>query len=106
MTRRSRLSLVRRDWHRGRAVVVGPPSYPEGRGSGPVTVTMRLSVLVRGRDRYELEYRCRAPGDKLPARGHALPVRVDPDDPSRIRIEWDEAPTLVQRAGRAIDRPR
>lgn len=106
--------LVRQDWPRGRAVVVGAPSFPEGRGSaggrGAVTVDLTLSVLVRGQDPYEVHHRCRAPAGKLPPRGAALPVLVHPQDHSELRVDWTRAPTkfehaeLVMRRARPVDR--
>jgi hypothetical protein len=92
----------------GRAVVIGVP----GRGAiaagsrGQQLLGLRLAVRLPGRPAYEVELHCRAPAGKRPHRGQILPVLVDREDRSRVRIEWDRAPSLSERADRLIDRRR
>jgi hypothetical protein len=35
--------------------------------------------------------------DRTPVRGFVLPVDIDPSDVQRVRIRWDETPTIAQR---------
>jgi hypothetical protein len=94
--------LVRQDWPRGRAVVLGAPGFPEGRGSAggrsAITVDLTLSVLVRGHAPYEVDHRCRAPAGKLPPRGAILPVLVHPQNERELRVDWTRAPTEFEHA--------
>jgi hypothetical protein len=105
-----RVTLIRREWPCGRAIVVGAPGFPEGKGSGggrrAVVVDLPLSVLAHGHDRYELRHRARAPAGKLPVRGAVLPVLINPDDPNDLRIDWSRAPTMLEHADRVLARAR
>ena len=102
--------LVRQEWPRGRAVVLGAPGFPEGHGSaggrGAVTVDLTLSVLVRGHDPFEVHHRCRAPAGKLPPRGGVLPVLVHPRNQRELRVDWTRAPTKFEHDELVLRRSR
>ena len=104
------MSLIRREWPCGRAVVVGAPDFPEGRGSAAgrraVVVDLSLSIVAHGHDRYELRHRTRAPAGKLPPRGAVLPIVINPEDPRDVRIDWHRAPTMLEHADRVLARGR
>jgi hypothetical protein len=51
--------------------------------------TLTLVVKAEGVIPFATEHR-RAPGDPAPRTGALLPVTVDRDDPTRLRVEWDE----------------
>jgi hypothetical protein len=51
---------------------------------------------------YKLEHEERVPRAKSPVQGDALPVTVSLTDPSRLRIDWDAAPDLADRARAAV----
>jgi hypothetical protein len=58
----------------------------------------RVEVSVPGRRPYDLEHTERVPHRKSPVLGDLLPVTVSQADPSRMRIDWDAAPDLADRA--------
>jgi hypothetical protein len=75
---------------RGTAQVVGTS------GLNPMathqTCKVTLVVQAEGIPPYSTEHKCTAKAVKWPRPGMTLPVTVDRDDPSRLRIEWDEIP--------------
>jgi hypothetical protein len=61
------------------------------------TSTVWLRVTVPGAPPAYVVQSDRFHRDKAPVRGFVLPVDVAPDDPQRIRIRWNDAPTIDQR---------
>ena len=63
------------------------------RGSAEVMdsagATLTLVVQAEGIVPFATEHR-RAAGDPAPRPGAVLPVTVDRDDPTRLRVEWHE----------------
>jgi hypothetical protein len=61
--------------------------------SGAPIVTIDLEVTVEGRPPYRPSHPTPFPptGATSPVPGATLPVRVDPNDPNRILVEWDRA---------------
>ncbi|MFL5851736.1 MAG: hypothetical protein ACJ77G_04540 [Solirubrobacteraceae bacterium] len=58
-----------------------------------------LSIRVQGAtSALEVGHTCKVPHDKVPAMGQQIPVTVSAGDPSRLRIEFGEMPTLAERA--------
>jgi hypothetical protein len=76
----------------------GLPGIATVLGVGQTGLTMRghpllaleLEVQVEGRPPYRVRRREYVPRDRVDAlaAGEALPVRVDPEDPSRLVVEW------------------
>ncbi len=59
--------------------------------------TASLRVSIPGRDDVEVRAGCTVHRDKSLLAGSVLPVRVDPADPERLEIRWEEVPTIEQR---------
>ena len=76
------------------------PTAKGARQTGRLDVEcrFRLEVTVPGRPPYELEHEERVPHAKSPVLGDALRVTVSQADPSRLRIDWDAAPDIADRA--------
>jgi hypothetical protein len=53
---------------------------------------MDLVVQAEGVPAYSTSHHCMAKARKWPQPGMTLPVTIERDDPSRLRIEWDEVP--------------
>ena len=63
----------------------------------------RVPVAARGdgpgaRPPYKTELTDTVPHAKVPLLGDQLPVTVSAGDPQRLRIDWDAAPDLAERA--------
>lgn len=61
------------------------------RGATWFNLAMTLTVLVEGMAPYEVEDQWWVKNDAPLGHGLSLPVRVDPDDPTRVAIDWDAA---------------
>jgi hypothetical protein len=56
-----------------------------------------LSIRVQGATSVlEVGHTCKVPHDKVPAMGQQIPVTVSAGDPSRLRIEFGDMPTLAE----------
>ncbi len=71
----------------GEAVIVamGTPA----RGAQRFNLDLDLEVHVGGRDPYRVANQYIVPASAPIGPGVSLPVRVDPDDPARIAIDWE-----------------
>jgi hypothetical protein len=56
-----------------------------------------LVVTLPGKPPFRVRYDGMIHRDKELIDGFEVPVRVDPDDPSKVEINWDEVPTVEQR---------
>jgi hypothetical protein len=79
----------------GEAVVMAIPMASGNATSYRVEIT--LSVRVPDREPYLAKHTCFAKRDRYPMPGTMLPVTVDPEDPERLRIEWDRVPSRDER---------
>ncbi|HEY2769455.1 MAG TPA: hypothetical protein VGI87_02760 [Solirubrobacteraceae bacterium] len=61
------------------------------------TSSVWLYVTAPGLAPAYVVHRDRLHRDRAPVRGFVLPVDVDPHDVQRLRIRWDETPTIAQR---------
>jgi hypothetical protein len=61
------------------------------------TSTAWLRVTVPGAAPAYVVHHGRFHRDKAPVRGFVLPVDVDRGGPERVRVRWDDAPTIEQR---------
>ena len=87
---------------RGSARVVST-SYPP---QGAVWARLRMTLVVEadGIPPTSVEFRSRAVRTKcFPAIGQTIPVRVDPDDPTRIKVLWKEVPSRIDQARSQAD---
>jgi hypothetical protein len=57
----------------------------------------QLRVSAPGRDDFTVGHLSWIVRDKHPVRGFEMPVTLNRDDPSDLRIEWDSAPTMEER---------
>jgi hypothetical protein len=64
------------------------------------TGSSQLRVRVPGRDEFNVAHNSWIPREKHPVPGFELPVTVNRDDPTDLRIEWDQAPTMEERIAR------
>jgi hypothetical protein len=82
-------------------VVRMAPTEKAGRQNEKRTVDFEflLSISVPGAtSALEVRHTCKVPHDKVPSVGQQIPVTVSARDPSRLRIEFAELPTLAERA--------
>ncbi|MBA3798876.1 MAG: SHOCT domain-containing protein [Geodermatophilaceae bacterium] len=73
----------------GQAVVVGMGT--PARGAQQYNLDLDLEIHLPGRAPYRLADSYLVPASVPIGQGVRLPVRVDPDDPARIAIDWDNA---------------
>ena len=59
---------------------------------------MHLVVEIEGREPYPAETHQIAPRKKWPQPGLVVPVNVDADDPSKVKVDFDEMPSNDDRA--------
>ena len=59
--------------------------------------TASLRVSIPSHDAVEVRAGCTVHRDKSLLAGSVLPVRVDPAEPERLEIRWEEVPTIEQR---------
>jgi hypothetical protein len=79
----------------GHALVLqGDPGYS---GLSWWTAFLRLRVTVDGHEPIDVRHECTAVREKTPFTGMVLPVDVEREDPTQVRIRWDEVPTIEQR---------
>jgi hypothetical protein len=64
-----------------------------GRRAQWFNLDLDLEVNVSGRQAYRVANSFRVPASASLARGVTLPVKVDPEDPAKVAIDWDTAPT-------------
>ena len=74
----------------GTAQVVGSTHPPESAGSG--NVNLNLVVQAEGIPATPVELDCMAPTSKWPYPGETLPVTIDRDDPTKVKVRWDDVP--------------
>jgi hypothetical protein len=93
----------------GRATIVAA-SVPE-RGASMFNMAMTLQVFVEGRVPYEVEDQWMVKASDTEALSGSVPVKVDPDEPDKVAIDWDtlraehEAATQQRRAALAAQGP-
>lgn len=87
---------------RGKAVVVDvSPVNPEGDYQ---TYGMMCVVSAPGLAATPVPHQGWVMSAKFPSPGDALPVTVDRADPTRLKVLWDEVPTIAERAFAAATR--
>ncbi|HEX9696540.1 MAG TPA: hypothetical protein VGB64_09550 [Actinomycetota bacterium] len=69
-------------------VAMGTPA----RGATMFNLMIDLEVRVPGRDAYRVANQYLVPASATLGIGVTLPVKVDPNDPAKITIDWDRAP--------------
>jgi hypothetical protein len=74
----------------GTAQVVGSTQPPDDATSS--NVNLNLVVQADGVPAVSVEHNCIAPTKKWPFPGATLPVTFDRDDPTRLKIRWDDVP--------------
>jgi hypothetical protein len=75
----------------GTATIVGMGT--PARGAQWFNLDLDLEVNVPGRQAYRVANSFMVPAAASLGPGVALPVKVDQDDPAKIAIDWDSAPT-------------
>jgi hypothetical protein len=84
----------------GQGVIVGH-GVP-ARGAQWFNLEIELEVHISGRQPYRVNNEYLVPATATLGPGVTLPIRVDPDDPAKIAIDWQSAP---QGPGRGEVRP-
>jgi hypothetical protein len=79
----------------GQGVIVGHGT-PE-RGAQWFNLDIDMEVHVSGRQPYRVNNQYLVPAGATIGQGVALPIKVDPNDPAKIAIDWDSARTAPQR---------
>jgi hypothetical protein len=93
----------------GRATIVAA-SVPE-RGASMFNMALTLQVFVEGQVPYEVEGQWMVRAKDTEALSGSIPVKVDPDDPEKVAIDWDtlraehEVATAQRRAALAAQGP-
>jgi hypothetical protein len=93
----------------GRAMIVAA-SVP-ARGASMFNMAMTLQVFVEERAPYEVEGQWMVKASDTEALAGSIPVKVDPDEPDKVAIDWDtlraehEAATQQRRAALAAQGP-
>jgi Short C-terminal domain len=99
-----------RDWWRGRSIddgvrasayIAACSRYTESATSSNIRMT--LVVSGDGIPATTVEHECMCRHDRWPSPGETLPVTVDPHDPTRLRVEWDEVPKAEDVARRQAE---
>jgi hypothetical protein len=67
-------------------------------GKRNVDYEFLLRVTLPGRAAYEVEHVEQVPWDRMPHMGQTLAVTVSASDPDRLKIDWDNAPNVVDAA--------
>ena len=75
-------------------VVRGDPGYS---AMSWWSASIKLQVAVPGKEPLLVEHDGNVIREKTPVAGSVLPVDVERDDPTQVRIRWDEVPTIEQR---------
>jgi putative oligomerization/nucleic acid binding protein len=84
-----------KDGVKGSAVVQSSSVPTEAARS--YNVSMWLDVYVEGREPYRVKHECMVKAGKHPWPGATLPVVVDPENPKRIDIQWEDLRTVDER---------
>ena len=71
----------------GRATIVAA-SVP-ARDASMFNMALTLQVFVEGRTPYEVEGQWMVKASDIEALSGSIPVKVDPDDPEKVEIDWD-----------------
>jgi hypothetical protein len=79
----------------GQGVIVAHGT-PE-RGAQWFNLDIDLEVHVSGRQPYRVNNQYMVPAGATLGQGVTLPVKVDPNDPAKIAIDWDAAQSAPQR---------
>jgi Short C-terminal domain len=79
----------------GQGIVVAHGT-PE-RGATWFNMDIDMEVHVSGRQPYQVNNMYMVPAGATIGKGVALPIKVDPNDPAKIAIDWDSAQTAPQR---------
>jgi len=74
----------------GQATIVGMGT--PARGAQWFNLDLDLEVNVSGRQAYRVANSFMVPASASLGAGVTLPVKVDPNDPAKIAIDWDSAP--------------
>jgi Short C-terminal domain len=74
----------------GTAQVVGSSQPPDNATSS--NCSLNLVVQAEGIPATSVELSCIAPTKKWPWPGTTLPVTIDRDDPTRVKVRWDDVP--------------
>jgi hypothetical protein len=61
------------------------------------SASIRLQVTVPGLAPTIVDHQCNVVREKTPLVGSVLPVEVERDDPTQVRIRWEAVPTTEQR---------
>ena len=89
----------------GRATIVAA-SVP-ARGASMFNMAMTLQVFVEGRSPYEVEGQWMVKASDTEALSGSIPVKVDPDEPDKVAIDWDTSARGARRGdGAAAGRAR
>lgn len=75
----------------GEAVIVGMGT--PARGAQMFNLDMDLEVHVPGREAYRVANQYMVPASATLGQGIKLPVKVDPNDPAKLAIDWNSAAT-------------
>jgi len=73
----------------GEAVIVGMGT--PARGAQMFNLDMDLEVHVPGREAYRVANQYLVPASATLGQGIKLPVKVDPNDPAKLAIDWNSA---------------
>ena len=73
----------------GEAMIVGMGTPP--RGAQMFNLDMDLEVHVPGREAYRVANQYLVPASATLGQGIKLPVKVDPNDPAKLAIDWNSA---------------
>ena len=84
---------------RATAYVVSASTKPSRASSAPCA--LHLVVTIPGQPSVAVEKTLRANWKKWPYTGITLPVEIERNDPSKLRVLWDEVPTGSERASEA-----
>jgi hypothetical protein len=79
----------------GQGVIVAHGT-PE-RGAQWFNLDIDMEVHVSGRQPYRVNNQCMVPAGATLGQGVTLPIKVDPNDPAKIAIDWDSAGQAPQR---------
>ena len=79
----------------GQGVIVGHGT-PE-RGAQWFNLDIDMEVHISGRQPYRVNNQYLVPAGATIGQGVTLPIKVDPNDPAKIAIDWDSAQTAPQR---------
>lgn len=85
----------------GTAQVVGSTQPPDNATSS--NVNLNLVVQAEGVQAVSVEHNCIAPTKKWPWPGATLPVTFDRNDPSRLKVRWDDVPDAGDAAKQQAD---